>query len=90
MKTPASAEQREHILKRLRRATVYQIGLWDTASELAEMTNRELGDVLESIMHLGITADTGMELDVADLDDWLDPGSFRIKSGKPLSEGYIQ
>jgi hypothetical protein len=69
MKTPASAEQREHILRRLRQATVYQIGLWDTAGELAEMLDRDLGDVLESVMHLGITADTGMELDVADLDD---------------------
>jgi len=90
MKTPLTAEQREHILRCLRQATVYQIGLWDTATEIAEVLDRELSDVLEAIMHLGIAADTGMDLDAEDLEDFLNPRSLRSKILKPLPERFIQ
>ena len=90
MKASISTEQRQHILRRLREATVYQIGLWDTATEIAEVLDCELNEILESITHLAITADTGMDLDSEDLQDLLNPGSTRTKVGRALADGMVQ
>ena len=88
--TPTTAEQREHILRCLRQATAYQIGLWDTASKLAGLVGCELQEVLDAIMHISITADFGMELGADDLRTFLNRRLSRTKIGAPLAEERIQ
>jgi hypothetical protein len=44
-----TAETKDSVLAKLRHAVAFQIGLWDTASEIAEMLDTDLGLVLEWI-----------------------------------------
>jgi hypothetical protein len=81
---------REAILGKLRHAVAFQIGLWDTASEIAEMVNTELGWVLEWINATSIVADSGLELGATDLEDFLGGGKGLYKVGKRLSEYPFQ
>ena len=62
---------KERALMQLRRAVYHQIKLWDFSSSLAEDLNLELDDVLSEVQAHSITADTGMELQEKDLDDFL-------------------
>jgi hypothetical protein len=86
MRIPTGKE-REIVLDKLRQAAVFQIALWDAASEIKEALQCELSEVLDFVNDCAITADDGTELNYRDLDDLLgiaDPG--RLVSGKPL--GY--
>ena len=86
----ARGRSREAILSKLRHAVAFQIGLWDTASEIAEMVNTDLGLVLEWINATSIVADSGLELGPTDLEDFLGGGKGLYKVGKRLSEYPVQ
>ena len=47
MRIPTDSNERDKLLQRLREAVVYQIGLWDTAKLIEEMTDCDLSDVLK-------------------------------------------
>jgi len=89
-KAQLTAETREAVLGKLRHAVAFQIGLWDTASEIAEMVNTDLGLVLEWINATSIVADSGLELGPTDLEDFLGGGKGLYKVGKRLSEYPVQ
>jgi hypothetical protein len=81
------ADEREKILTLLRQAVVYQIGLWDTALEIAEQTECEYSDVLKWVNETSITADSGLELTGRDLDEFLGLAIPTVKIGRPLPDG---
>src|SRR5271157_6638316 len=85
-----SAETKGAILGKLRHAVAFQIGLWDTALEIAEMIDADLGLVLEWINATSIVADSGLELGPEDLEDFLRGGRDRCKFGGNLSEHPVQ
>jgi hypothetical protein len=86
-----TAETRDAILGKLRHAVAFQIGLWDTAFEITEMVDADLGLVLEWINATSIVADSGLELGPEDLEDFLGGGSSDLcKVGKKLSEYPVQ
>jgi hypothetical protein len=68
---PTDLKERAKVLQRLREAVVYQIGLWDTAKLIEEMTDCDLSDVLKWVNDKSIVADDGMDLTGADLDEFL-------------------
>jgi hypothetical protein len=80
-----TAEAKDLVLAKLRHAVAFQIGLWDTASEVAEMLDADLGLVLEWINATAIVADSGLELGPQDLEDFLDGGRGVCKVGGSLS-----
>ena len=84
------AETRDAILGKLRHAVVFQIGLWDTALEIAEMVDVHLDLVLEWINATSIVADSGLELGPSDLEDFLGGGRDLCKVGGKLSEYPVQ
>jgi hypothetical protein len=84
-----SAETRDAILSKLRHAVAFQIGLWDTALEISEMVDADLGVVLEWINATSIVADSGLELGPADLEDFLGD-DVTLKVGKKVSEYPVQ
>ena len=71
MRIPTDSKERAKVLQRLREAVVYQIGLWDTAKLIEEMTDCDLSDVLKWVNDKSIVADDGMDLTGADLDEFL-------------------
>ena len=85
-----AAETSDAILGKLRHAVAFQIGLWDTALEIAEMVDADLGLVLEWVNATSIVADSGLELGAEDLQDFLPGGSALCKVGKKLSDYPIQ
>jgi hypothetical protein len=85
-----TVETREAILGKLRHAVSFQIGLWDTALEIAEMVNTDLGLVLEWINATSIVADSGLELGPTDLEDFLGGGRDLCKVGGKLPEYSVQ
>jgi hypothetical protein len=85
-----TAETSDALLSKLRYAVVFQIGLWDTAREIAEMGDADLGLVLEWINATSIVADSGLELGHEDLEDFLAGGSLFCQIGKKLSEYSVQ
>jgi len=85
-----TVETRDAILGKLRHAVAFQIGLWDTALEIAEMVDADLGFVLEWINATSIVADSGLELGPENLEDFLGGGSDLCKVGKKLSEYPVQ
>ena len=62
---------REPALTQLRQAVYHQIKLWNSARSLAEIQNLDLHEILSYVQQISITADTGMELQEKDLDDFL-------------------
>jgi hypothetical protein len=90
VKVQLTAETRVAILDKLRHAVVYQIGLWDTASEIAEMIDADLQMILEWVVATSIVADSGLELGPEDLDDLLGQGTDSCRVGKKLSEHPAQ
>ena len=85
-----TAETKDAVLGKLRHAVAFQIGLWDTASEIAEMVDVDLDLVLEWINETSIIADSGLELGPEDLDDFLGGGGNLCKVGGKLSEYSVQ
>jgi hypothetical protein len=85
-----NAKTKDAILGKLRHAVAFQIGLWDTALEIAEMVDADLGLVLEWINATRIGADYGLELGPKDLEDFLGGGTDLCKVGKKLPEYSIQ
>ena len=85
-----TAETKDAVLGKLRHAVAFQIGLWDTASEIAEMVDADPGLVLEWINATSIVADSGLELGPEDLEDFLGGGRDLCKVGKKLSEYSVQ
>jgi hypothetical protein len=78
------------VLTKLRHAVAFQIGLWDTGSEIAEMFDADLGLVLKWINATAIVADSGLELGAQDLEDFLDGGRGVCKVGGSLSSYPVQ
>jgi hypothetical protein len=68
---PSTETERQAILKLLRQAVVYQIGVWDTATEMAQAAQCDLSEVLDWVNHTSITADDGMKLGNEDLNEFL-------------------
>ena len=68
----------------------FQTCLWDTAIEIAEMVDADLGLVLEWVNATSIVADSGLELGAEDLEDFLAGGSDLCKVGTKLSEYLVQ
>ena len=87
---PLTAGAKDLVLAKLRHAVAFQIGLWDTASEIVEMLDADLGLVLEWINATSIVADSGLELGPQDLEDFLGGGGDLCKVGGKLSEYSIQ
>ena len=87
---PLTAEAKDLVLAKLRHAVAFQVGLWDTASEIAEMLDADLGLVLEWINATAIVADSGLELGPQDLEDFLDGGRDLCKIGGNLSSYPVQ
>ena len=85
-----TAETKDAVLGKLRHAVAFQIGLWDTALEIAEMVDADLGLVLEWINATSVVADCGLELGPKDLEDFLGGDSDVYKVGRILSEYPIQ
>ena len=85
-----TVETRDAILGKLRHAVAFQIGLWDTALEIAELVDADPGFVLEWINATSIVADSGLELGPEDLEDFLGGSSDLCKVGKKLSEYPVQ
>ena len=86
-RVPSGEEERERILKLLRQAVVYQIGLWDAALEIAEQTECEYSEVLKWVNETSITADSGLELADKDLDELLGLAIPTANVGRPLPDG---
>jgi hypothetical protein len=84
-----TAETKDAVLGKLRHAVAFQIGLWDTALEIAEMVDADLGLVLEWINATSVVADSGLELGPKDLEDLLGGDSDVYKVGGKLSEHPI-
>lgn len=63
---------KERALTQLRRAVHHQIKLWDFARPLAEIQDLDLHEVFSYVQQISVTADTGMELQEKDLDDFLE------------------
>jgi hypothetical protein len=85
-----TAETRDMILAKLRHALAFQIGLWDTASEIAEMAGTDLDWVLKWVNAIAIVADLGLELGPDDLEDFLGDGEDSYKVGGKLTEYLVQ
>jgi len=85
-----TAETRDAILGKLRHAVTFQIGLWDTALEIAEIVDADLELVLEWINATSIVVDSGLELGPKDLEDFLGGGRDLCKVGGKLSEYPVQ
>jgi hypothetical protein len=81
----------EELLRKLREAVAYQIGLWDTAHEISEKLDCDLDTVLDYVQSAAIVADSGMELTQDDLDELMGIGiPGRIVVGRPLPPSRIQ
>lgn len=83
-------ETRDVVLDKLCHAVAFQIDLWDTASEIAEMVDADLELVLEWVNATSIVADSGLELGAKDLEDFLGGGRGLSKIAKRPSEYPIQ
>lgn len=84
----SNTREGEIILNKLREAAIFQIALWDAATEISEALDCELSEVLDVVTHSAIVADDGTELNHRDLDDLLSIGDRRrIVTGKPLGRG---
>lgn len=88
MKIPSNSEERQKLLRKLRRAVHAQIELWDLVASIAEEMNAELDPVLQFCQATAIHADIGKELGQTNLQDLLDylAGTLTAKIwvGKPL------
>ena len=84
------AETKDAVFSKLRHAIALQIGLWDTALEIAEMVDADLGLVLEWVNAASIVGDSGLELGPKDLEDFLGGGRDLCKVGGKLSEYPVQ
>jgi len=87
MKMPTDARSREELLKKYREAVAYQLGVWNTALSMSATLECDLDLILECVNVAATTADTGMELTEADLDDLLGIGvPGRVLTGRPLAD----
>jgi hypothetical protein len=81
----------EELLRKLREALVYKIGLWDAATVVSEGLDCDLARVLDYVENAAIVADSGMELTQDDLDELMDVGApGRTVVGRPLKPSQIQ
>ena len=71
MKLELSLQERESLLRQLRIAVALQIQLWDVTLVMAEELDCELHEIASGVQAASITADTGLELVRADLDEFL-------------------
>jgi hypothetical protein len=85
-----TVQTKDEVLGKLRHAVALQIGLWDAASEIAEMVDADLELVLEWINSTSIVADSELELGSKDLEDFLGGDGDLYKVGGKLSEYPIQ
>ena len=82
MKAELDDRKRDFLLGKLRVAVRLQIKLWDVAAAIEELAACELQEVLDFVNAAAITAETGMELSSADLDEFLKIGiPGRISTG---------
>ena len=82
MKAELDDRKRDFLLGKLRVAMRLQIKLWDVAAAIEELAACELQEVLDFVNAAAITAETGMELSSADLDEFLKIGiPGRISTG---------
>jgi len=87
MKIPTNSTTRAQLLTKLRAAVRSQIDLWDVAEAMAGTLSCDQDIVLSRVMELSITADTGRELTMSDLDDFLGVGEVGvIKTGGPIGQ----
>jgi hypothetical protein len=85
-----TAQTRDAVLGKLRHAVAFQIGLWDTALEIAGMVDADLVLVLGWINSTSIVAESGLELGPKDLEDFLGGGKDLCKVGGKLSLYPVQ
>ena len=71
MKLELSLQERESLLRQLRIAVALQIQLWDVTLVMAEELDCGLEEIASGIQAASVTADTGLELVRADLDEFL-------------------
>jgi hypothetical protein len=71
MRLKLSSQKRKLLLQRLRVAVALQIELWDVTLGMAEQLECELEEVASGVQAASITADTGLELGVLDLNEFL-------------------
>ena len=86
MKVKLSRKERKSLLRQLRIAVALQIELWDVTLVMAEHLECELEEVVSRVQAASITADTGLELGVLDLNEFLGAGSTRENPGRRLTE----
>jgi len=86
MKVDLSLKERESVLKQLRIAVALQIELWDVTRAIAKPLDCDLEEVACEVQAASVTADTGLELSVSDLDDFLGVGPWRVTTGRSLTK----
>lgn len=87
MKIPTHPKEREQLLNQLRMAVAFQIKLWDAWSSISEANDCDFDEVMNFVNAMAITSHDGMDLDDADLDQFLGIGvPGRISSSKSLEE----
>lgn len=78
-KTSSSAGRSAH-------AVFFQIQLWDAASDIAEMANCDLSQVLQWANDKSIAADDGMDLTIEDMDEFFGGPVVPVK---PITERLV-
>ncbi len=81
-----SRRERTFLLQQLRIAVAYQIELWDVTLAIAEQLGCELEEVASAVQATSITADTGLELGLLDLNEFLGVGLSRQTTRPRLAE----
>ena len=86
MKVKLSRKERKSLLRQLRIAVALQIELWDVTLVMAEQLECELEEVVSRVQAASITADTGLELGLPDLNEFLGVGVARQATGRRVTE----
>ena len=106
MRKPKNVRERTLLLDQLRNAVTLQVELWDVRLALSDtLLNAELQHVIQAISSglecdldyvasqiqaMGVTADGGLELVAADLDEFLGLSQKRTTHAGPLRPTMVQ
>jgi hypothetical protein len=86
MKVKLNRRERDSLLRQLRIAVAHQIELWDVTLAMAEQLGCELEEVTSGVQAASVTADTGLELGLRDLNEFLGVGVARQATGRRVTE----
>jgi hypothetical protein len=90
VKVKLNKQERNSLLHQLRIAVALRIELWDLTLAMAEQLECELEEVASGVQAGSITADTGLEFGVLDLNEFLGLGPARENPGRRLTEMSVQ